>query len=684
MGYKYVFNPLSGAFDTVQDVAGLVPYTGATTGLNLGAQTLQTIGNAGFGTAPGTAEVEVRANDNAFIAPTGATVFSDTFTDASTVLLNAHTPTVGTSWSLALSTGGATYTVPAGAGYVRPTTVLNNVGCLYLANNASPAAAVEVSVRMPITVPSTNVIGLVFRYVDANNFYLLTISATVGNCVLYKKVAGAWTNLGITTGGAINGQTWRVRAVGTNIVVYAGTNIVKITSDASISAAGLCGLSAGTIGQNATDDTSTAWQVDDFTVTNYASSGGLVTNGINVTGDIQASGQILGHGQNSAIYPAISFAGDTNTGFYVSAADNLSIATGGSTRATFNSAGLSISGVCYTSAGSAAAPSHSFGADSNTGFYNPSADHLGVATAGALQWTFDSDGGFFTPNAQTPNGTFDIATFSQISNSGGNAGGLTVFNTEDFVYTRIQAKDYSNGAGIFGDGKLFFTSGEDYEASVNPGIDFNILATDYGTQTGNFNVAFQAVDDATGGSINLTAGTSNYGGAGGDIYLGGGNSTDNNGGNINLTAGTASTQTGGAVSLQAGSSNDTNGGPVLINAGYGVLDGGNVDIKGGYGTSNGGDVFISGGDTETADAGGEVVIEGGYDDNGGYGQVQIQTSPSGPIAVFGTGGSIQATTSVTSSTFAANSGTTVNDTSTFDGYTIAQVVKALRNYGWLA
>jgi hypothetical protein len=43
----------------------------------------------------------------------------------------------------------------------------------------------------------------------------------------------------------------------------------------------------------------------------------------------------------------------------------------------------------------------------------------------------------------------------------------------------------------------------------------------------------------------------------------------------------------------------------------------------------------------------------------------------------------QYTTSVGSSTFVANSGTGINSASTFDGYTVAKVVKALRNYGLL-
>jgi|SRR5215207_2837589 len=44
----------------------------------------------------------------------------------------------------------------------------------------------------------------------------------------------------------------------------------------------------------------------------------------------------------------------------------------------------------------------------------------------------------------------------------------------------------------------------------------------------------------------------------------------------------------------------------------------------------------------------------------------------------------QPTTGVTAATFVANAGTAVNDASTFDGYTLGKVVKALRNMGLLA
>ena len=45
---------------------------------------------------------------------------------------------------------------------------------------------------------------------------------------------------------------------------------------------------------------------------------------------------------------------------------------------------------------------------------------------------------------------------------------------------------------------------------------------------------------------------------------------------------------------------------------------------------------------------------------------------------------VQPTTGSPSAGFVANAGVTINDSSTFDGYTVKQVVKALRNLGLLA
>jgi len=54
------------------------------------------------------------------------------------------------------------------------------------------------------------------------------------------------------------------------------------------------------------------------------------------------------------------------------------------------------------------------------------------------------------------------------------------------------------------------------------------------------------------------------------------------------------------------------------------------------------------------------------------------------LAFWGLTPIVQPTTSVTASTFVTNTSGILNDTATFDGYTIGQVIKALRNMGLLA
>ncbi|MFA6065249.1 MAG: hypothetical protein WC746_05395 [archaeon] len=62
----------------------------------------------------------------------------------------------------------------------------------------------------------------------------------------------------------------------------------------------------------------------------------------------------------------------------------------------------------------------------------------------------------------------------------------------------------------------------------------------------------------------------------------------------------------------------------------------------------------------------------------------IATDPSADkIGFFNATPVVKPTTSGAAATFVAGSGTAVNDASTFDGYTIKQVVKALRNLGLL-
>lgn len=63
---------------------------------------------------------------------------------------------------------------------------------------------------------------------------------------------------------------------------------------------------------------------------------------------------------------------------------------------------------------------------------------------------------------------------------------------------------------------------------------------------------------------------------------------------------------------------------------------------------------------------------------------KLATSTSHKLGFWNATPIVQPTTAVAAATFVAGAGTAVNDASTFDGYTIKQVVKALRNEGLLA
>ena len=64
--------------------------------------------------------------------------------------------------------------------------------------------------------------------------------------------------------------------------------------------------------------------------------------------------------------------------------------------------------------------------------------------------------------------------------------------------------------------------------------------------------------------------------------------------------------------------------------------------------------------------------------------LKIGTATSQKLSLWNATPIVQPTTAVAAATFVANTSGIVNDTATFDGYTIGQIVKALRNIGALA
>lgn len=183
----------------------------------------------------------------------------------------------------------------------------------------------------------------------------------------------------------------------------------------------------------------------------------------------------------------------------------------------------------------------------------------------------------------------------------------------------------------------------------------------------------ESVNGFESGSIQFSTGNNTGNFITGHILFQTGNTTSGNAGNIDLTGGTASTSgAGGAINLVCGSSTSGAAGDFTVTAGQsvsgpgGATGIGNINLNVGFsGTKTG---LIS-----LFNSFSNAVVQ--VTDDGVHSGGELGFFAATPIN--------QPTTSFAAATFTQNSGNAVNDASTFDGYTIKQVVKALRSLGLL-
>lgn len=91
--------------------------------------------------------------------------------------------------------------------------------------------------------------GLLFRFIDQNNFYLLamkddTSAGSADNLVLYKRVSGSFTPITSSNVTWPRGTSATIRLSGTGVTIkvsFNGTDVITIT-DGSISGPGKIGL----------------------------------------------------------------------------------------------------------------------------------------------------------------------------------------------------------------------------------------------------------------------------------------------------------------------------------------------------------------------------------------------------------------------------------------------------------
>ena len=122
---------------------------------------------------------------------------------------------------------------------------------------------------------------------------------------------------------------------------------------------------------------------------------------------------------------------------------------------------LYLSGIAYNGDGSASAPSISFGADTNTGFYRVGSDQIGFVTAGTIKAKLDASGNFLVGTTSV-NGV-DGTTFSSTGNATHNTSNTSSFECLTF---RVNGTQVGSIVASSGSSTTYNTS-SDYRLKEN-------------------------------------------------------------------------------------------------------------------------------------------------------------------------------------------------------------------------
>jgi hypothetical protein len=126
--------------------------------------------------------------------------------------------------------------------------------------------------------------------------------------------------------------------------------------------------------------------------------------------------------------PAITTAGDTNTGIYFPAADTIGFAEGGVEALRLNSNGQTATSI----AGTASLPSFTRNGDENTGIYFPAADTIAFTEGGVESMRIDSSGNVGI-GTSSPNGRLEVNK------------AITFTNEDDFAQLVVKSASGATG-----------------------------------------------------------------------------------------------------------------------------------------------------------------------------------------------------------------------------------------------
>lgn len=267
---------------------------------------------------------------------------------------------------------------------------------------------------------------------DAEKYFFVYNNTTGGFSVIFAQGGGSGSTVTIA-----NGYWAIVRCDGTGTNANVTRVLDSLELGGTIKVAGLSVTSAisGADGSAAaptysfTSDTNTGvYRVGADSL--GVSAGGTLRVTIDTTGVTLTIPLLAAAGSASA--PSHSFSSDTNTGMYSVGADQVGIATGGTLRETISTTAITSTLPLLGAAGSAAAPQYSFSGDTNTGMFSSAADDVSFSIGGTLIARFFASLGFQV-NGVVRSVVGSIEGFFA-AGQGGAFGIGTVSNHEVLVY----------------------------------------------------------------------------------------------------------------------------------------------------------------------------------------------------------------------------------------------------------
>lgn len=215
--------------------------------------------------------VLVLITNNALSAlPAETLIFRDEFTGSNGTDLVSRSPNTGTSWSEVIDSTGS-LNIQIESNQARASANSSNDTIVYVANPASSVADMRVAATMAaLATGNDDPAGLVFRYVDNDNFYacmLQTTTAPERIAWLDKRVGGVYDD-------SIDGGLFNISAndvvscavVGTSLEMRVNGDLILSATDSDLSSAGKGGIYMGDYPTCTTCDIVTSWLLDDFEV----------------------------------------------------------------------------------------------------------------------------------------------------------------------------------------------------------------------------------------------------------------------------------------------------------------------------------------------------------------------------------------------------------------------------------